>query len=543
MQKDQLPKKNIREIQPNPFLVQKRLGKKLRVAAYCRVSTAQEEQELSFESQVAYYTNLIENNPEWELVEIFADHGISGTKDTTRPGFMKMIDACKKHKVDLILTKSMSRFARNTLDCLKYIRLLKSLDVTIEFEKEGLNTSELSSEIYLTWFSAFAQAESESLSQNVTMGKRRLYKEGHFTFQYKHFLGYRKGADGRPEIDPEQAETVKRIFYGFLAGKTPQQLKLELEREGIPSPTGKAEWSKATIQNMLRNEKYVGDVLLQKTYTADFLTKKIKKNQGEIAQYYITDNHPAIIPRDVFQEVQLELARRSSKRKVSQKKTKTQQGKYTSKFALSERLVCGECGAMYRRTMWVKRDGTKENVWRCVNRLEFGRKNCKDSPSLKEPALQRAILNCIQSTVTDRQEIANIVRETEKNILIAESSGEDPTAMFERIRQIDQEMSSLLELVVNSDTPEIYDGKFKSLSDEKAALQKKLDSMTKQAEADSRSHKRLEKLLGEITESEVQLTDYNDEFIRRVVEQVTVLSATQIEVRFVGGYSKIGSIE
>lgn len=336
MQQNQLPKKNIREIQPNPFLVQKRLGKKLRVAAYCRVSTAQEEQELSFESQVAYYTSLIENNPEWELVEIFADHGISGTKDTTRPGFMKMIDACKKHKVDLILTKSMSRFARNTLDCLKYIRLLKSLDVTIEFEKEGLNTGELSSEIYLTWFSAFAQAESESLSQNVTMGKRRLYKEGHFTFQYKHFLGYRKGPDGQPQIDPEQAETVKRIFYGFLAGKTPQQLKLELEQEGIPSPTGNAEWSKATIQNMLRNEKYAGDVLLQKTYTADFLTKKLRKNQGEIAQYYITDNHPAIIPRNVFQEVQLELARRSSKRKVSQKKTKTQQGKYTSKFALSE---------------------------------------------------------------------------------------------------------------------------------------------------------------------------------------------------------------
>lgn len=543
MQQDQLPKKNIREIQPNPFLVQKRLGKKLRVAAYCRVSTAQEEQELSFESQVAYYTNLIENDPEWELVEIFADHGISGIKDTTRPGFMKMIDACKKNKVDVILTKSMSRFARNTLDCLKYIRLLKSLDVTIEFEKEGLNTGELSSEIYLTWFSAFAQAESESLSQNVTMGKRRLYKEGHFTFQYKHFLGYRKGPDGQPEIDPEQAETVKRIFYGFLAGKTPQQLKLELEQEGILSPTGKAEWSKATIQNMLRNEKYAGDVLLQKTYTADFLTKKIKKNQGEIAQYYITDHHPAIIPRDVFQEVQLELARRSSKRKVSQKKTKTQQGKYTSKFALSERLVCGECGAMYRRTMWVKRDGTKENVWRCINRLEFGRKNCKDSPSLKEPALQRAILNCIQSTVADRQEIVDAIREAEKNILITESIGEDPTAMFERIRQIDQEMSSLLELVVNSDTPEIYDRKFKSLSDEKAALQQKLDSITKQAEADSRNQKRLEKLLGEITESEVRLTDYNDEFIRRVVEQVTVLSATQIEVRFVGGYSKVGCIE
>ena len=165
--------KVIREIPENPFIQGQAKRKKLRVAAYCRVSTEQEEQESSFENQVAYYTDLIQSNPEWEFAGIFADRGISGTKDTIRPEFMKMIEHCQRHKIDLIFTKSLSRFSRNTLDSIKYIRLLKSLNVTIEFEKEGLNTSDVSSEIYLTWFSAFAQAESESISQNVTMGKRR----------------------------------------------------------------------------------------------------------------------------------------------------------------------------------------------------------------------------------------------------------------------------------------------------------------------------------------------------------------------------------
>lgn len=197
-------KRIIREIPENPFMQNQTMRKKLRVAAYCRVSTEQEEQESSFDNQVIYYTNLIQSNPEWEFAGIFADRGISGTKDTIRPEFMKMIEQCKKRKIDLIFTKSLSRFSRNTLDSIKYIRLLKSLNVAVEFEKEGLNTNDVSSEIYLTWFSAFAQAESESISQNVTMGMRRHYKEGKFAFRYKNFLGYRAGPDGQPEIDPKK---------------------------------------------------------------------------------------------------------------------------------------------------------------------------------------------------------------------------------------------------------------------------------------------------------------------------------------------------
>ena len=520
------PSKKVREIAADPQYTH-RAQNHLRVAAYCRVSTEQEEQESSFEGQVTYYTNLIENNPEWEMAGIFADHGISGIKATTRPGFMQMIEACKKHKIDMILTKSLSRFSRNTLDSIRYIRLLKSLGVVIEFEKEGLNTGDLGSEIYLTWFSAFAQAESESLSQNVTIGKRRLFKEGKCPFQYKHFIGYHRGADGQPEIDPEGAKTIEHIFYGFLAGKTPAQLKTELEEMHILSPSGKTTWSKATIQNILRNEKYAGDVLLQKTFTADFLTKKVKKNRGEVTQYYVTDNHPAIIPREIFQQVQLELARRSSRPQVSQRKTKTERGKYTSKFALSERLVCGECGCMYRRTQWIKRDGSKEYVWRCVNRLENGRKYCKNSPSLKEPQLQEAIMAAIREQFTDRDKVKEALKEVEERIILHGDSQQDVAPLLTRIQEIDQAMSNLLLLVSHSVDSSIYDAKFKELTRGKAELQAQVDAVEQAARQDQGRRRELQAVMDALDRQPVELERYDDELVRRIVEMGTVESATE----------------
>lgn len=538
MNQHSAPKKNVREIEADPRRSH-RLHTRLRVAAYCRVSTEQEEQESSFEGQVTYYTNLIENNPEWEMAGIFADHGISGIKDTTRPGFMQMIEACKKHKIDMILTKSLSRFSRNTLDSIRYIRLLKSLGVVIEFEKEGLNTGDLGSEIYLTWFSAFAQAESESLSQNVTMGKRRLFKEGKCPFQYKHFIGYRRGADGQPEIDPEGAKTIERIFYGFLSGKTPAQLKTELEEMHILSPSGKTTWSKATIQNILRNEKYAGDVLLQKTFTADFLTKKIKKNRGEVTQYYVTDNHPAIIPREIFQQVQLELARRSSRPKVSQRKTETERGKYTSKFALSERLVCGECGCMYRRTQWVKRDGTKEYVWRCINRLENGKKYCKNSPSLKEPQLHEAIMAAIREQFTDRDKVKEALKNVEEKIILHSDGKQDVAPLLNRIQEIDQAMSNLLLLVSHSADSSIYDAKFKELTREKADLQKQVDAVERAARQDQGRRRELQVVLDAIERQPVELEWYDDELVRRIVEQIIVMPDGGLAFRFKCGGKRL----
>lgn len=477
---------------------------KLRVCAYARVSSDSEDQKNSFASQVNYYTKYIQAHDDWTFVDIYADQGITGTSARKRDEFLRLMRDCRQGKIDRILVKSVSRFARNSQDCIEAVRELRQLGVTVYFEKE--------------------------------------HKEGHFAFRYKNFLGYRPGEGGEPEIDPEQAAIVSRIFFAFLSGDTPEQIAKSLEADHIPSPTGKSTWSKTTIRNMLQNEKYAGDVLLQKTYTADFLEKKVKKNRGEVRQYYITDNHPAIIPRDIFQEVQLEIARRSSKRKVSCRRTKSNQGKYTSKYALSERTVCGECGAMYRRTMWIKRDGTKENVWRCVNRLELGTKYCKHSPSLKEPILHQAILNCIQSVFHNKEEIAEAVREAQKKIILFEDAKNNPEVIRQKIQDIDHGMANLLSLAAQSSQTELFEKKFKEMTEEKARLTEQLKQAEEDAETDYKHQKKLEDILKAIDIDIVELTEFDDTFIRRVVEQVTILSKDKIEVRFIGGFSKVGDI-
>lgn len=310
--------------------------KKLRVAAYCRVSTEQEEQQSSYAAQIAYYTDKISQNKDWELAGIFADEGITGTSTKKRDEFLKLMALCEKGKIDMVLTKSVSRFSRNTLDAITYIRKLKAKGIPIIFEKEGINTMQMASEMALCFLSGFAQAESESISRNVTWGKRQSFKNGNVPFQYKRLLGYEKGEDGQPKVVPEEAEMVKRIFRSYYAGASISKIKKSLEADGIPSPTGKEKWSPGVLQYMLRNERYIGDALLQKTYVVDCITKETRKNNGEIPQYYVTGNHEPIISRDLFNLVQEEIARRAGKRKVAQKAVKTERGKYSSKYALTK---------------------------------------------------------------------------------------------------------------------------------------------------------------------------------------------------------------
>jgi len=319
-------------------------GRKQRVAAYCRVSTDSEEQLTSYTAQKAYYTQKIAENPDWELAGIFADKGITGTSRKKRDAFNKMIAACKRGRVDMILTKSLSRFARNTVDCLETVRMLRANGIGVIFEKENINTLTESSEFLITLFSGFAQAESESISKNVIWGIQKSREAGKVPFQYKKLLGYRKGENGQPEIVPEEAETVRRICRRYLDGCSLGQIRAELEADGVPTASGIRGWSYQVIRNILTNEKYIGDALLQKTYTTDCISKTVRKNQGDRPMVYVEGNHPAIISKGVFYQVREEMARRTSKRKVMQKSGKTEQGKYSAKYALSELLVCGECG-------------------------------------------------------------------------------------------------------------------------------------------------------------------------------------------------------
>lgn len=406
----------------------------------------------------------------------------------------------------------------------------------IRFEKEGLDTSRVTSEIFFTWTSAFAQGESESLSNNVKWGKRKGYSQGKFAFPYSSMLGYRKGEDGEPEIVPEEAEHIKMIFNLFLLGRSLRQIKEALERRNVLTPRGNTEWGLSTIEHILRNEKYMGDVLLQKTYTVDFLSKKKKKNNGELTQYYITDNHPAIIPREDFLNAQLELARRNSKKKVSQKKTKSVLGKYCSKYALSERLVCGECGSMYRRTTWSKK-GKKKVVWRCINRLEFGTKYCQHSPTLSEEALHQAILQCVQTVAGDKDDIMQNLRDVQENIILFSGSQVTPQSLEKQINKLEQEMSALVKIVAQGGDSDFYAAKLRQLSEQKMGLTRQLQELQKKKiENQALEYQYQQALIYINNEENLNLTEFNDDFIRRIIEQVTVLSASQIRIRFVGGY-------
>ena len=537
-----MPQRTVVEIPANPSLQKFRKRKqKLRVAAYCRVSTEEEEQQNSFEVQVSYYTDKITHHDGWELAGIFADDGISGVRTKKRDQFNEMIELCRKKKIDLILTKSISRFARNTLDCIKHVRILKSWGIPVIFEKENINTANMNSEMILTCLSSFAQAESESISGNVTKGIRMGYRQGRFTFRYTNFLGYRKGIDGKPEIVPEEAETIRLIAQRFLDGESLVSIKKLLESRGILTATGKKIWSTESIQRILLNEKYMGDVLLQKTYTSDFIEGKVRKNHGELPQYYIQDNHPAIIPREMFFRIQEEVARRSSKKPAAKKKTKTNRGRFTSKYALSERLVCGECGSYYRRVTW-SIHGRRQIVWRCINRIENGPKACPDSLSIQEEVLHGAILKAVQSLISNRrEEISSVLQDSLIACSGSENDPENPIFLQNRLDALEKEFDNLL--LMATDENEIIDYKLQQISEEIQKIKQKKKELEK-SEKHSRAMQDKAKEVSELLSDEnFSLTEYSDTLIYRIVERVTVLSKKQIGIRFIGGLEIIQVLE
>ena len=374
--------------------------RQLRVAAYCRVSTKEEDQANSYEVQKEYYTDKIMSNTAWTMAGIFADKGITGTSAKKREDFMRMIRHCRQKKIDVILTKSVSRFSRNTVDCLYYIRALKQLGIAVIFEKENINSLEEDSELRITLSGAFAQSESESISANVTWGKRRAMEAGKVSIQYKKLYGYRKGEDGQPEIIPEQAEIVKRIFREYLEGKSCKKIAQGLERDGILTSRGKSQWHDTTIRKILENEKYMGDVLLQKTCTVDFLNKKRVKNTGMQPQYYVEDDHEAIIPKDIFLRVQEEMARRSTEN--------SRKRRFSSNHAFSQIVFCSECEEIYKRLHWNNR-GSKYIVWRCSSHLHE-KKTC-NSRTVREDVLQDAFLEAVNQIVGNSREYLKILQQ------------------------------------------------------------------------------------------------------------------------------------
>ncbi len=505
-----------------------------RVVAYCRVSTKQDEQLNSYENQVNYYTERINREPDWTLVQIFADRGITGTSVKKREEFNKMIRLCKQGKVDMIICKSISRFARNTVDCLKYTRMLKELGVDVYFEEQGIHSNQNGAEFYITIYGSIAQSESENISANIKWGKAQSAKEGKISFHYSRFLGYKRGADGKPEIVPEEAAVIRLIYEQFLAGDSFGNIVRLLEERGIKSPSGKEKWSYSTVQSILTNEKYKGDAIINKTYITDCISKKVKVNNGERTKYYVENNHPAIIDGATFGRVQEELARRAGKPKVKQVGTKTEQGKYSSKYALTEKLVCGECKTPYRRCTWTVK-GKKKIVWRCISRLDFGKKYCHDSPTIEESVLHEAIMRAILRTAQMNTNVLNTLKLHIGMALTAEQSEDESVAIQIRIAEIDAEFNEMLKNISSDSVDSFDESRAKSLMNEKSDLQQKLSQIADTKQKRENTQSRLDDIYTILDGLKNHPMEYDDRIVRQIIECVVVESKEQIRIIFTGG--------
>lgn len=501
--------------------------RQLRVAAYCRVSTEEEEQQSSYEAQCTYYTDKIMTNPEWIMAGIFADEGITGTSTKKRDDFNRMIRKCRQKKIDLILTKSISRFARNTLDSLKYIRALKELGIGIIFEKENINTLEMDTELIITFMSAFAQSESESISANVRWGKRQAMKEGKTSVNFKKLYGYFLDSEGNPQVDSDKAEVIRGIFNRYLQGASLRMIRQELEAAGIPNPAGSEKWGIDQIRNILSNEKYCGDVLMQKTFIQDCISKKVVKNTGQLPMYLIQNNHPAIVSREVYQAVQAEKARRSASASPSKKTSSTGRTCYASKFALSERLVCGECGTLYRRCTW-KRNGKTRIVWRCVSRLDYGTKYCHQSPTMDEEPLQRAIMAAVNSIMDSQEKINGLITDA-----ALEETGKLPNSAMtlgdinRRLEELEAEFNALFNQSGGIDKNAV---KFREIANEMASLKEQREKISAQLRNNEAAQAHVHTIAAVLDQEDHHLTQWDEEMIRQLVHTVKVISADHIRV-------------
>ena len=510
--------------------------RQLRVAAYCRVSTDDEEQLTSYEAQKNYYTDKIMTNKEWTMAGIFADEGITGTSARKRPEFLRMIRQCKQGKIDIVLTKSISRFARNTVDCLNYVRALKELGIAVIFEKENMNTLEIDSEIIITMLGAFAQSESESISANVRWGIRQAMKEGKATIQYKYLYGYRKGDDGKPEIIPDQAEVVRKIYDLFLSGTPVRGIQEYLNANSVPNINGEPKWARSAIDSILTNEKYCGDVLLQKTYIDDCINKKVKKNTGQLPMYLVQNHHEGIISRETFDAAQAELARRSAGKSPSKKNAPTGRSRYSSKYALSDRLYCGECGTRYQRCTWRNRDGSKRIVWRCVSRLDYGKRYCHDSPTLDEEPLHRAILDAINSAVKDKDNIIyNLKSAMEKELAPVAGQQLSLSEIDNQLEQLNTEFSKVLAEASESGDQAAYSDRFREIMQKQTALKAERGEIQRMLAESGKAAAHIEQCRQAAETTPSAITEWDEALIRQVVESVTVEVNSKLTVQLKNG--------
>ncbi len=514
--------------------------KKLRVAAYCRVSTDKDEQLNSFEVQKTYYTEKIASNPNWKMAGIFADEGITGTSMKRRDEFMRMLRHCREGRIDLILVKSVSRFGRNTVEVMRTVRSLREKNITVMFEKENLDTSQMTSELMLAFFSAFSQSESESIRENIIRGNAMAYAQGKVSVSPTMF-GFKRGEDGEIAIDEEQAQVVRMIYRDYLDGMTPGDIKKKLERLQIKTAFGRDTWNTTVILALLQNEKYRGDALLQKTFSPSLFAQRSKVNNGELPKYYVSGCLPVIVEPDIWQQVQEEVARRRAKRAATEKAKNPLEGRHRGKYALSEILVCGKCGSSYRRTTWAKK-GKKKIVWRCGSRLDYGTKYCYESPTLEENALHAAIMRGITNQYINIAADMELLKANLDRALAPQVPGGEADIRA-RIAELNQHKQDLITRCMEDNDIAKYELLLTKVVEELEQLNQRLsgiESQQKNREVTESRMAEISELLEQFAQSDMQ---YDDVLVRRLVSKIQVNSAEEIEITFTDGKTRSEMIE
>ena len=499
-------------------------NKKRRVAAYARVSTDHDEQFTSYEAQIDYYTKYIKSRSDWEFVKVYTDEGISGTGTKKRVGFRTMIDDALAGKIDLIVTKSVSRFARNTVDSLTTIRELKEHSVECYFEKENIWTFDGKGELLITIMSSLAQEESRSISENCTWGQRKRFADGKVTVPFKRFLGYDRGPDGRLVVNREQAKIVKRIYRMFMEGMTPYGIATKLTSEGIPTPGGRKNWPAGTVKAILSNEKYKGDALLQKSFTVDFLTKKTKINEGEVPQYYVEQDHEAIIDPEIFDQVQDELKRRCPGR-----------NRHSGVHTFSGKIKCGQCGGWYGSKVWHSNDKYRRMIWQCNHKYDGGEK-CS-TPVLTDDEIKEKYIAAVNRLLADRKTILTDFEEILAGPLY------DTSGLKKKRTEYEDEMNAAADLVQkeikkNALEPQDqaeYQKRYDALTERFNIAKRNLADTEAEISRKELARSAIRQFLDTLEKQKSLVTEFDAAQFQSLVDFITVYSKDDIRVTFRNG--------
>lgn len=497
--------------------------KKRRVAAYARVSTDQEEQLTSYEAQVDYYTNYIKSRDDWEFVDVYTDEGISGTSTKHREGFNKMVECAMAGNIDLIITKSVSRFARNTVDSLTTIRKLKDIGCECYFEKENIWTFDGKGELLLTIMSSLAQEESRSISENVKWGHRKRFADGKVSVPYGIFLGYKKGEDGNLAIDEEQAKIVKRIYREYLSGSTAVAIAKGLTNDGIETPGHKQKWHASTVRSILTNEKYKGEALLQKYYTPDFLTKKQKVNNGEIQQYYVENNHPAIIEPDIFEMVRIEKDRRLMLN-----------GKYSGTDILTSRIKCGDCGGSYGAKVWHSSSKYKKVIYQC-NRKYAGEEKCK-TPAIRADDVEERFVNAVNSIIENKDEIISNLELMLDKICNRDELTKEKAKLEKNLTEQVEKIQNLID--INSkvaQNQEKYKKEYDALIQEYEETKNKFEQLEIESSKKAAKHQMIQDYINTLKKQDKPLDKFNGLMWGSLLESATIKDKETIIFKFKDG--------